>query len=143
MEIRIKRSLTGRARRDRILAAYYDLAALESAARQDAEAADDLWFLDLIKDDPSRLDETFTLEDVFELESGDLSPLTPTRLRILDALRRLGESDLNGLTAALHRDRKNVSEDVRLLESMGLVASRRDGKHKRIRIQGDRILIQV
>lgn len=143
MEIRIRRAMTGRARRDQILARHGTRTRLERAALHDAAAADDLWFMDLIDEDPSRLDDEFHTEDLFELESGDLSPLTPTRLRILSVLRQLGETDLNGLTAALHRDRKNVSEDVRLLESMGLIASRRDGRHKRMNLHGDRIVIQV
>ncbi len=144
MEIRIRRRLTGRQLRDHILHKYEDRESLEGRAEAgDMDAQDALFNLDLLDEDPSRLDDDMTLDDILVLDQNDLSRLTATRLRILDALRELGVANVKELTQHLKRDAKNVSRDVAYLESYGLIEAHRHGRDKHLHAAGNEIVITV
>ena len=144
MEIRIRRRVTGRQQRDHILHTYEDRESLEGHAEVgDADAKDALFNLDLLAEDPSRLDDFLVVEDILVLDANDLSRLTKTRLRILDALRQLGEANVKELTEHLKRDAKNVSRDVACLESYGLIEAHRHGRNKHLHAAGNEIVITV
>lgn len=50
-----------------------------------------------------------------------LKNLTPLRMELLEELRRCGPRSINALAKQLHRHYKNVYEDVRALERLGLI----------------------
>lgn len=144
MEIRVRRRLTGRQLREQLLEKYGDRESIEGRAEAgDADAQDALFNLDLLDEDPRRLDRVMVVEDVHTLDRNDLSKLTETRLLILDALRELGEANLKQLTEFLQRDPKNVSRDVAYLESYGLIEAHRHGREKRLHAAGTEIVITV
>lgn len=144
MEIRIRRSLMGHELKAQILAKYGTVAAAERlASKGDVWAKDDLFNLDMFREDPRRLDIRMTIEDTLVLEEKDLSRLTGVRLHVLEVLRTLGEANLKDLTAALDRDVKNVSQDVAWLMRYGLISGRRQGKEKLLQPAGNEILITV
>lgn len=93
----------------------------------------------MFDEDPTRLDLKTTIEDIIHVDANDLSQLTTARLQLVEVLKGLGEVSLKELTEAAGRDKKNVSEDIRILESYGLVASHRHGKEKRISVNADEI----
>lgn len=144
MEIRIRRRLTGRQLRKRILEKYGDRESVEGRAEaDDPDAKDSLFNLELLEEDPNRLDDDMVVEEILVLDHNDLSKLTETRLRILDALRELRDANLKELTAHLKRDAKNVSRDVAYLESYGLIEAHRHGREKHLQAAGSEILITV
>lgn len=144
MEIRIRRRLTGRQQREHILEKYGDRESVEGRAEAgDPDAKDALFNLQLLEEDPARLDDDMLLEDVLVLDRNDLSKLTETRLHILDVLRELGEANVTELTTQLGRDPKNVSRDVAYLEWFGLIEAHRHGREKHLRAAGNEIVISV
>lgn len=144
MEIRIRRRLTGRQLREQILERYGDRAHLEErAGTGDKEAQDALFNLRLLDEDPRRLDDQLSVEDLSVLDRNDLSKLTETRLRILEILREVGQTNVKDLTARLKRDPKNVSRDVAYLQSFGLIEAHRHGKEKHLSAAGTEIVITV
>ena len=50
-----------------------------------------------------------------------LKHLTPKRFELLTELRRLGHASINGLAKHLHRQYRNVFDDVKTMEKLGLV----------------------
>jgi len=50
-----------------------------------------------------------------------LKHLTPKRFELLAELRRLGHASINGLAKHLHRQYRNVFDDVKSMEKLGLV----------------------
>lgn len=50
-----------------------------------------------------------------------LKNLTPRRMELLEELRRSGPRSINAVAKQLHRHYKNVYEDVRALERLGLI----------------------
>lgn len=144
MEIRIRRSLTGRQLRDQILSRYGSREAIEGKAKAgDVDAQDGLWNLQLIEEDASRLDEVMEVEDLIVLEHNDLSKLTKTRLALLSVLREMGETTLMELTEAVGRDQKNVSKDIAFLSAYGLVEAHRHGRHRHLSAAGNEIVVAV
>ncbi len=144
MEIRIRRSLTGAQLQDHLLAKYGSRDEIEGRAEAgDVDAQDALWNLDLFAEDPSRLLETMSIEDIVVLERNDLSKLTETRLALLDALRTMGDTTIMELTRAVQRDQKNVSRDVGFREAYGLVEAHKVGREKHISAAGNEIVVSV
>lgn len=62
----------------------------------------------------------------------DLNQLTPERLRLLHDLRRRAFPSIRALAKAVGRDYKNVFQDLRILESLGLVTLRRSPTGSRV-----------
>jgi predicted transcriptional regulator len=50
-----------------------------------------------------------------------LKHLTPKRFELLAELRRLGHASINALAKHLHRQYRNVFDDVKSMENLGLV----------------------
>lgn len=50
-----------------------------------------------------------------------LKYLTPKRFELLNALHAMGHVSINALSKTLHRQYRNVFDDVKLLERLGLV----------------------
>lgn len=74
-----------------------------------------------------------------ELVSGRFKALgDPTRIRLLDRLHD-GEATVTDLTAAAGTTHQNVSKQMRLLLTAGLVARRRDGNFIYYRIADDAV----
>lgn len=72
----------------------------------------------------------------------DVNKLTPERLRLLHALRRKSASSIKALAKAVGRDYKNVFNDLRTLERLGLVTLARDARGARVpRVDFERIEI--
>jgi len=135
LEIHVEERLTGRQLRARILAKHGSREALEAAARKKggAEAKADLVDLRLLDGDPRRLDAVHRVTTIAELTPEDLGRLTVARLQLLDVLAASSAPrNVTELADALGRDKKNVSEDLRLLEDLGLIESARKGREKRV-----------
>jgi predicted transcriptional regulator len=69
----------------------------------------------------------YLTEDILDLESQDLSKLTPRRLELLDQMSRHNADSINKLASSIGRDVKNVYNDLKILESLGLIALPREG----------------
>jgi predicted transcriptional regulator len=69
----------------------------------------------------------YLTEDILDLESQDLSKLTPRRLELLDQMSRHNADSINKLASSIGRDVKNVYNDLKILESLGLIALTREG----------------
>ncbi len=54
---------------------------------------------------------------------------TPKRLQLLQELHKVGCTSINGLAKHLHRHYKNVFQDVKTLESAGLVEKTDKGQY--------------
>lgn len=145
MEIRIEEVLTGRALRDRILAKYGSREALERKAKgRDARARVDLVDLRHLDEEPARLDLEWTLQEVGELDARDFGRLTPSRLRLLARLSTASrELNVTELAARVRRDKKNVSDDLRVLEALGLVRKVRRGRETFATPAGSQIRITL
>lgn len=130
MKIRIEEWMQGREFRDRILRQHGTRAKLERAARRgDARAQSDLADLRLFDEDPRRLDIGWKLAEVFRLNARQVGRLTVERLKLLEAVKKHKRRlNLTGLCALLGRDKKNVSDDLRILASMGLLQIERHGR---------------
>lgn len=108
------------------------------------EARVDRMDLALLEEDPSRLDIEHTLGTVTVLTPEDLDLLTPARLRLLNFLATSDEAlNVTQLADAVGRDKKNVSEDLSILEDLGLVAMVRKGREKFPRRRGTEIRIEL
>ncbi|MDE1822202.1 MAG: hypothetical protein KGI98_15295 [Euryarchaeota archaeon] len=144
MEIRIERRLRGSELREEILARYGSLQQLTHvASRKGAfEAQNDLATLEEFEEDPARLTLPMVVTTVATLSAKDLERLTPERLRLLEVLAsRRDTPSLTTLARRLHRDKKNVSEDLRLLARFKLVSIARRGKERLARPLGSEIHI--
>ncbi len=133
MEIRIEEEMTGRERRDRIISKYGSRERLEALATEDAPAVirDDLWTLELLEKDTSRLDSVFQLETIIHLDPDELQQFTGKRLQLLEAMAASDEPlNVTELAARVGRDKKNVSEDLQLLADLGLIERERRGREK-------------
>jgi DNA-binding transcriptional ArsR family regulator len=64
----------------------------------------------------------------------------PTRLRILDQLRRSEEASVGELTAALGTSQQNVSKHLSALAAEGFVARRKQGTSSLYRISDPAVL---
>lgn len=73
--------------------------------------------------------------DAAELIAGRFRALSdPTRLRVLDHLRRNGEASVGALTEALGTSQQNVSKHLAALRAEGFVARRKQGTSSLYRI---------
>jgi predicted transcriptional regulator len=54
--------------------------------------------------------------------------LTPRRMALLKTLHTIGPVSIHALSKELDRDYKNVHTDIQLLEHIGLVTRRKDGR---------------
>lgn len=70
------------------------------------------------------------VEEQLDFSSDDLKALTPRRLELLYALPNLRVESINGLAHKVHRDVKNVYNDLKALKRLGLarLVRKRDGK---------------
>lgn len=145
MEIRVTATMSGRRFRERILERWGSREALERKAREGhAEAEEDRFMLDRLAEDPARLDAEHERTAVTFVGSDQLSRLTEKRLALLEAVGSAGEPlNVSELARRVGRDKKNVSEDLALLEELGLVERIEHGREKTVRIRGTRISIDL
>lgn len=143
MEIRIERRLTGQALREEILQRHGSRQALVDAAEAgDTAARSDLADLRLLEEDPRRLQADHHVESVLTVAPEELDRLTPKRLALLEFLAEADRPyNVTELAGALGRDKKNVSEDLQILEDLGLVESVRRGREKLTKPRGNDIHI--
>ena len=79
--------------------------------------------------------------DAAELIAGRFSALSdPTRLRILDVLRRNEEVSVGGLTETLGTSQQNVSKHLAALRAEGFVRRRKQGTSSLYRIADPAVL---
>lgn len=73
--------------------------------------------------------------------------LSPERIRLLRAIHEKKPKSIYELAKTLKRDRKNVTEDVKMLESVGLIerktAKRTDKKKVELVVDYDRIQMDI
>jgi predicted transcriptional regulator len=73
--------------------------------------------------------------------------LSPERIRLLRAIHEKMPKSIYELAKMLGRDRKNVTEDVKILESVGLIerktAKRRDKEKVELVVDYDRIQMDI
>lgn len=78
-------------------------------------------------------------DTLVELIAGRFKALAdPTRIRLLDHLHD-GEATVSDLTDAVGTTQQNVSKQMQLLRTAGLVARRRDGNFTYYRIADDAV----
>lgn len=70
----------------------------------------------------------YLTEDILDLDPPDLSKLTPKRLELLDQMSRHNADSINELASTIGRDVKNVYNDLKTLESLGLIELVKDGR---------------
>lgn len=144
MEIHVEQRLTGRQLRDKILAKYGAVRALRAAAKKDAVARDDLFTLRLFEEDPHRLDVEFQTTAISKLRPEDLQRITPERIRLLTFLaHRPRPLNMARLTEALSRGKKNLSEDLHVLEELGILTLTRRGRDVLPTVVGNRIRLDL
>ncbi len=93
---------------------------LKIGIKSDSEFFDELKLL------AGRLDEGWLPEKTVERLYFDNLPmllkhLTPKRFELLAELRRMGHASINALAKHLHRQYRNVFDDVKAMERLGLV----------------------
>lgn len=142
MEIRLTRHMTLRQRIDELIGWYGSEAnVLAAAERGDPEAQAGLLDLALLHESPGQLDVEQKMEEILLLEPADLAKLTPARWALMEAL---GDGPpLAELGRRLGRDKKNISDDVRILERMGLLRTRTEGRTKRVWLRGDEVILKL
>lgn len=144
MEITVEERMTGRRLRERILAKYGSREALERMALDPhaGEAHNDLADLQLLDEDPRRLDSEMRVASICIFDPDEIDELTPARLRLLDTLARSKRGlSVTQLAARAKRDKKNVSEDLKILCRLGLVEMQKRGREKIPRPLGNSIHI--
>jgi len=67
-------------------------------------------------------------EEPLHLEKEQYRLITPTRLELLDFLATETVQSINDLAAKLGRNVKNVYTDLKILESLGFVVLRKEGR---------------
>ena len=70
----------------------------------------------------------YLTEEILDMEPQDLSKLTPKRLELLDQMSRHNADSINELASSIGRDVKNVYNDLKILESLGLIELVKDGR---------------
>ncbi|MGB4599717.1 MAG: MarR family transcriptional regulator [Trichlorobacter sp.] len=93
---------------------------LKIGIKSDSEFFDELKLL------ADRLDDGWLPEKTIERLYFDNLPmllkhLTPKRFELLTELRRMGHASINALAKHLHRQYRNVFDDVKAMERLGLV----------------------
>lgn len=145
MEIRVTETMNGHDLRAHILERWGSQEALEQEAqRGDAEAQDDLFMLERLDEDPHRLEVEHSRTTVTTVSTGSLARLTKKRLALLDHVQA-SKAPLNvsQLARRVDRDKKNVSEDLALLETLGLIERVQQGREKTVRTRGTQIQIDL
>jgi predicted transcriptional regulator len=89
-------------------------------------------FFSELKELAGRLDEGWLPEKTVERLYFDdlpslLKHLTPKRFELLAELRRMGHASINALAKHLHRQYRNVFDDVKTMERLGLVEKDKSG----------------
>jgi len=90
-------------------------------------------FFDELKVLADRLDSGWLPEKPVERLYFDNLPsllkhLTPKRFEVLSELRKLGHASINALAKHLHRQYRNVFDDVKAMESLGLLEKDSSGR---------------
>jgi len=70
----------------------------------------------------------YTVEQIREFDPQEVALLTPKRLELLDELARLQIKSINDLAGKIHRNVKNVYQDLQALKRLGLVTLKKRGK---------------
>jgi predicted transcriptional regulator len=70
----------------------------------------------------------YLTEEIIDMEPQDLSKLTPKRLELLDQMSRHNANSINELASRIGRDVKNVYNDLKILESLGLIELVKNGR---------------
>ncbi len=73
-------------------------------------------------------DFEYLAEEDLHLEEEEYMLLTPRRLELLDFLGAEPVSSINDLAEKLGRDVKNVYTDLKILEKLGFISLRREGR---------------
>ena len=144
MEIRVEETLTGKQLREKILAEYGSRERLVAAAGRPRgqEAREDLAQLELLDAEPRRLLDTVQTTTISRLAPGDLARITEKRIELYQFLaRRKDQPNLTELSAKLGRDKKHISEDLRVLEELGFLRIDTQGKSLRPKILGNDVHI--
>ncbi len=68
------------------------------------------------------------VEELHDLESDKLRAFTPKRLELLHALSNLRVESINDLARRVRRNVKNVYQDLKALQKLGLIGFTRKGK---------------
>lgn len=86
--------------------------------------------------------ETICFEGIEDMQKF----LSPERIRLLNAVHEKRPASILALAKLLERDRKNVTEDVKLLESVGLLERKVAKKEKNkveLVVDYDRIRLEI
>lgn len=70
----------------------------------------------------------YVVEEIRDLNSNETALLTPKRLELLYSLAGLRIESINDLAQKIHRNIKNVYEDLKVLKSLGFVSFKKRGK---------------
>ena len=73
-------------------------------------------------------DFDYFVEETVEVPQMMISELTPKRIELMDAIARASASSINDLASKTKRDVKNVYIDLKILEKLGFVSLRRQGR---------------
>ena len=89
-------------------------------------------FFGELKELAGRIDDGWLPEKTIERLYFDdlpslLKHLTPKRFELLAELRRMGHASINALAKHLHRQYRNVFDDVKTMEKLGLVEKDKSG----------------
>ncbi|MEA2090710.1 MAG: hypothetical protein U9O89_08185 [Thermoproteota archaeon] len=70
----------------------------------------------------------YTVEELRTLTPKDMAVITPKRLELLYTLAHLRVESINNLAHKVHRDVKNIYQDLQILKKLGFVTLKRIGK---------------
>ncbi len=70
----------------------------------------------------------YVIEEVREMNPREMALLTPKRLELLYSLAKLRVESINHLAQKVHRNVKNVHEDLMALKDLGFITFRKRGK---------------
>ena len=73
-------------------------------------------------------DFDYFVEETVEVPQGMVSELTPKRIELMDEIARASATSINDLASKTKRDVKNVYVDLKILEKLGFVSMRRQGR---------------
>ena len=73
-------------------------------------------------------DFEYLADEHLVLDSKEYRMLTPRRIQLLDFLASEQVSSINDLAEKHHRDVKNIYSDLKILERLGFISLRREGR---------------
>ena len=73
-------------------------------------------------------DFDYYTEEILDIDSEAISKLTPRRMELLDQISRIRAGSINDLATKIDRNVKNVYNDLKTLENLGLVELIREGR---------------